>query len=160
LKIRIATPQDATAISSLIFSVANYFTLHPQGVGAEAFFETISESAIASYISDPNFVYLTGSVDGNLVGVVAVRGNTHLYHLFVSPVFQRRGLARELWNTAMANAMQRGNPGEFTVNSTPHAVPVYATFGFEATGPIVETKGIAFVPMRYRRSSLVDRFEG
>jgi predicted GNAT family N-acyltransferase len=46
-------------------------------------------------------------------------------------------------------ALSRGNMGQFTVNSTPHAVPVYACFGFKATGPQVETKGIAFVPMRY-----------
>lgn len=44
-------------------------------------------------------------------------------------------------------AVCEANPGYFTVNSTPYAQPVYERFGFVATGPRVETKGIAFVPM-------------
>jgi hypothetical protein len=40
-----------------------------------------------------------------------------------------------------------GNHRGFTVNSTPYAMPVYERFGFKATGPRVETRGIAFVPM-------------
>lgn len=153
VNIRIATPEDAKAISTLIRSVAHYFTLHPEGVGAEAFFETISESAIDSYIRAPNFLYLAGFLNEKLVGTVAVRDNKHLYHLFVCSEYQDRGLARKLWNTAMTNAIDSGNPGEFTVNSTPYAVPIYATFGFEPTGPKVETKGIAFVPMKFRHRS-------
>ena len=154
MEIRIANSNDAKSISTLINGLAHHFTLHPEGIGAEPFLETVSESAIESYIRAPNFHYLVGSVDGNLAGVVAIRDNKHLYHLFVYPSFQGRGLARDLWNAAMGHAMQHGNPGEFTVNSTPYAVDVYSAFGFEPVGPKVETKGIAFVPMRYRRGAL------
>lgn len=150
MDIRIANPNDAKSISALINGVAHYFTLHPEGIGAESFLETISEAAIESYIRDPNFHYLIGFLDGKLAGVVAIRDNKHLYHLFVSPPYQGRGLARTLWNAAMGKAIQHGNPGEFTVNSTPYAEAVYTAFGFEPTGSKIETKGIAFVPMRYR----------
>lgn len=149
MDIRTANPKDAKAISTLICSVSHYFTLHPEGVGAEAFLETISEKAIEGYINAANFHYLVGFKDGALAGVVAIRDNKHLYHLFVSPQFQRRGVAKELWSVAMSYAVQHGNSGEFTVNSTPYAAPVYASFGFEATGQRVETKGIAFIPMKF-----------
>jgi GNAT superfamily N-acetyltransferase len=151
MHIRPARPEDANAISALIHSVAHYFTVKPDGSGADEFLTTISPEAISRYISGANFQYLAGFVDQALVGVVAVRDNKHLYHLFVSPQFQRRGYAKALWKAAMDKAIELGNPGEFTVNSTPFAAPVYESFGFEALGPKVETKGIAYIPMRYSR---------
>ncbi len=143
-----ATVDDASAISRLIRSVAPFFTLQPDGAGAEDFLKTISPDAVASYLVDPHFVYLKAVENGTLAGVVAVRDSSHLYHLFVDASFQRRGLSRLLWDHARP-AVGEANPGYFTVNSTPYAQPVYARFGFVATGPRVETKGIAFVPMRW-----------
>jgi len=147
MNIRTATSHDATAISALIRSVAHYFTLHPQGLGAEGFLKTITADAIDGLIQAVNFRYFAGGIGDDLVGVVAIRDDKHLYHLFVSPQFQRQGVARQLWAHAKADALRRGNPGEFTVNSSPFAVPVYVSFGFVAVGDQVETQGIAFVPM-------------
>lgn len=146
--IRAAVPEDAPAISALIRSVAGAFLLHPDGAGAEAFLATITREAIAGYIASPDFNYRAGILDGALAGVVAIRDNRHLYHLFVAPERQGQGLAKQLWLDAKAEAVRRGNPGTFTVNSTPIAVPVYQSFGFSAAGDRVETHGIAFVPMR------------
>ncbi len=148
MDIRLATPNDASAISALIRGVAHYFTLHPDGSGAEEFLKSISVESIEGFISKPNFRYFVGLVDMELAGVAAVRDNKHLFHLFVSSQFQRKGLARELWNFVLHDALLSGNSGEFTVNSTPFAVPVYASFGFETVGEKVETRGIAFVPMK------------
>ena len=85
--------------------------------------------------------------DGALVGLVAMRDHSHLYHLFVAPAWQGRGLARALWQQVRQAALEAGNPGRFTVNASVNAVPVYGRFGFVATGPRVEKNGIAFVPM-------------
>jgi len=147
MNIRPAKPTDALAISLLIRSVAHYFTLHPEGMGAEDFLQTISPEAILEYLNAPHFLYLAGFIDAELVGVVAIRNQQHLFHLFVAPQHQRHGLAKALWNEAMAESVQRGNAGVFTVNATPFAVPVYESFGFAVAGPRVETHGIAFVPM-------------
>ncbi len=140
--------EDASAISRLIGSVARFFTLQPDGLGAEDFLKTISPEAVASYLVDPRFAYFKAVDNGALAGVVAVRDGSHVYHLFVDESFQRRGLSRQLWGHARA-AVGEASPGYFTVNSTPYAQPVYERFGFVATGPRVETKGIAFVPMRW-----------
>lgn len=143
-----ATVEDAPAISRLIGSVARFFTLQPDGVGAEGFLKTISQGALSGCVADPRFAYFKAVENGTVAGVVAVRDASHLYHLFVDESFQRRGLSRQLWNHARA-AVQDANPGYFTVNSTPYAQPVYERFGFVATGPRVETQGIAYVPMRW-----------
>ena len=148
LDIRKATVEDAPAISRLIGSVARFFTLQPDGAGAEDFLKTISPEAVGGYLIDPRFAYFKAVENGALAGVIAVRDGSHLYHLFVDESFQRQGLSRQLWDHARV-AVSDANPGYFTVNSTPYAQPVYECFGFVATGPRVETKGIAFVPMRW-----------
>ena len=144
--LRRAVPLDAPEISALIRSLSSAFTLHPSGLGAEAFLKTIEPAAIASYIAAPNFGYFVAEAAGRIVGVVAIRDRTHLYHLFVAADQQRRGLASELWRHARA-AIDAPNDRPFTVNATPIAVPVYERFGFVAAGPRVEKDGIAFIPM-------------
>lgn len=148
MHIRPATPADAGAISALIRAVSHFFTVRPDGEGAEEFFAEITPEAMADRLASPDYRYRVAEEDGALAGVVAIRENRHLYHLFVVPSEHRRGLARQLWTTAMNEALDAGNPGEFTVNSSLYAVPVYQRFGFRATGPRMETKGIAFVPMK------------
>jgi GNAT superfamily N-acetyltransferase len=148
LEIRRATARDAKPISTLIKGLAHFFTLHPQGQGADVFLQSIEPAAIEGYISAPNFSYFVGYGEHRLAGVVAIRDNTHLYHLFVAQEYQGRGWSRQLWEHAKEVALSEGNHQGFTVNSTPHAVPVYERFGFKATGPRVEANGIAFVPMQ------------
>lgn len=144
-----ATATDSPAISQLIVGLSRFFTLDPQGAGAEVFLQTISPAAIQSLIEAPNMAYYKATQGEKLAGVVALRDNAHLYHLFVAPAFQGQGLSRSLWEQVREDALKRGNVGQFTVNSTPHAVPVYERFGFKATGPRVEMRGIAFMPMRH-----------
>ena len=62
----------------------------------------------------------------------------------------REGIARTLWHRAREAALQSGNPGEFTVNSSMVAVPVYRSFGFVQDGAVVLTHGMAFQAMRLK----------
>jgi ribosomal protein S18 acetylase RimI-like enzyme len=148
ITIRPASISDALAISSLIDDVKHFFTVKQNGEGAEDFLKSISPEAIASYIVDERYNYFVAIVDQDLAGVVAVRDNAHLFHLFVASRFQRRRIAAQMWRFARANAMEYGSLGEFTVNSTLHAVKVYESFGFRVTGERVEKHGIAYVPMQ------------
>ncbi len=77
-----------------------------------------------------------------------MRDNTHLFHMFVPRALHRRGMARRLWQAARDASLARGGVTAFTVNSSAYALPLYESLGFVATGPKVETGGIAFVPMR------------
>ena len=145
---RPARGEDAAAISALIHVFAGEFTVNRDGSGAERFFESISETAEAGYISDPRYSYILASAGPTLAGFIGVRDYRHVFHLFVAPEFQRRGLARRLWTAAMAEALTHADTTEFTVNSSPLAAPVYARFGFVEAGPRVEANGIVCVPMR------------
>ncbi|MDT1817639.1 GNAT family N-acetyltransferase, partial [Acinetobacter baumannii] len=50
-----------------------------------------------------------------------------------------------------AAAIARGGDGNFTVNSSNHAVPAYEAFGFVRVGPTQCVKGLYFNPMRPTR---------
>lgn len=139
--------EDADLISALISSVAHYFTLHPQGIGAERFLKTIQPSSIADYLASDDFLYLVAFVEDDLAGVIAIRDNKHVFHLFVAPEFQRQGIAKRLWSFAKEAAIHAGNINGFTVNSTEFAVPVYENWGFKVVGERNEIDGISFVPM-------------
>jgi ribosomal protein S18 acetylase RimI-like enzyme len=148
LDISLAEPGEAGEISALICGLAQAFTLHPEGEGAEPFFASLSPAAIEDNIRDPRFAYYVGRAGGRLAGVVAVRDHDHLFHLFVASELQGRGVGRRLWERARADSEAAGERSRFTVNSTPGAVEVYERFGFRVAGERVETSGIAYVPMR------------
>ena len=57
------------------------------------------ESAIQGYVSASNFEYFVAESQGLLAGVVALRDNGHLFHLFVAEPFQGQGP----WRQALAN---------------------------------------------------------
>ena len=148
MRIERASIDDAPRVSWLIRGLSESLFLLPNGEGAGPFLASISEAAIRSYIEAANFSYFVAEDESKLVGVVAMRDNSHLYHLFVEPSLQGKGFARQLWHFIKANAVQAGNLGKFTVNSSLNAVPVYESFGFKVSGPKVEMHGIAFQPMQ------------
>lgn len=151
--IRAARPDDADAISALIHSLARYFLADPDDPGAAAaFFTTIAPAAIREALEGDRYRYHVAEVDGVLAGVVGVRDGAHLYHLFVAEPFHGRGIAARLWDTACRDALERGNPGEFTVNSSRHAIGMYERMGFQATGALQAGSGIAWLPMRLVRA--------
>ncbi|HWK89733.1 MAG TPA: GNAT family N-acetyltransferase, partial [Longimicrobium sp.] len=115
--------------------------------GAGEFFVSLAPETIAENIAGGAYRYHVWEADGALAGVVCVRDNTHLYHLFVASGFHRRGIATALWEHARREAVRAGGPGRFTVNSSLYAVDVYVRMGFRAVGPAEAKKGVTTVPM-------------
>lgn len=152
ITLRPALVADAPAIVALIDDLMPFLTLHPDGAGAEKFIAHCRLPAIENYLSQEKYFYQIAHLDGSsgktLAGVVAMRDNAHLFHLFVPRALHRRGLARQLWLAARDASIARGNTTGFTVNSSVFALPFYESLGFVATAPKVEADGIAYVPMR------------
>lgn len=150
MHIRTASPDDADEISALIEALSDPFYLHPSRSGAELFLASVSSESIRAYVSAANFFYQVAVAETAIAGIVAVRDNSHLFHLFVATPFQRQGLGHRLWSTAKAHALSAGNTGEFTVNSSLGAVPVYEKFSFARSGEVQGIHGISFQPMRLK----------
>jgi len=153
LTIREARHSDADRIAILISDLAREFILADVAAEAQSrFLNALSPAAIAEFMRGP-FRYHVLEIDAELVGVVGVRDNRHLYHLFIAKRFQSQGLARQLWRHAAAACLDGGNPGEFTVNSSINAVAFYERLGFVATASRLERSGISFVPMKLAMSA-------
>jgi phospholipid N-methyltransferase/GNAT superfamily N-acetyltransferase len=146
--IRPATPADAGAISALLIALSEKYIAHEfTPSGREYLLATMATDRIATTMRD-GFRYHVAQDEGRIVGVVGVCDGSHLYHLFVAESHQRRGLARELWRTAMAACLELDGLREFTVNSSLHARPFYERLGFVAVAGPRDVRGVVSVPMR------------
>ena len=83
--------------------------------------------------------------DGQLVGVLCVRAPQHIGDFFVKEAFQGKGHGRRLFERMKQDYVSK----EFTVNSSPYAVPVYRRLGFTETDMEQTVDGLVFTPMKY-----------
>jgi len=131
-------PVLVPAMAALLRSLALQFVVHESTpLGAAAFLAENDEHGIRGYLARGHACHV--ALDGDqLAGFIAIRDNSHLFHLFVGTAWQRQGLARRLWH------MARGGDGNFTVNASNYAVPAYERLGFVRVAPTQCVKGLSF----------------
>lgn len=148
LRIRTAVPEDSESISRLVCALVEKFIVKEFTSRGRVFLlGTMTANAIRQKIQS-GYRYRVAEIDGVLTGVVAVRDNVHLYHLFVAEQFQRKGIAKRLWQFAMRECLSKGNTGEFTVNSSAYALDFYKKLGFVSQSGPKEKNGVVFYPMK------------
>ena len=148
MKIRTARHADIEAISQLIEPlVTKYILPSCSAQGAEILLKSMSRQSIENYFR-AGYQYWLGEIDSQLMAVIGIKENSHLYHLFVTDSFQGSGYAKQLWLHAKAECLALGNPGVFTVNTALNAAPVYRKWGFEALSEVRERSGVKDIPMR------------
>ena len=148
MEIRSGSPSDAEAIARLIASFQGELTDDPSGAGAEAYLASVSVEAEREYLASPRYRYLVAYAGSQLAGFIAIRDESHLFHLFVERAHQRQGLARRLWEQALRELGPSRSRGAFTVNSSLLAVSVYRAFGFVSSSTTKSVHGISFLPMQ------------
>ena len=146
--VRPAVVADAENISRLIHSQLHHRMPEPTGPAPDSFLQRFSPPFLEGCIGGVSHRYLVALAEDRLVGVLGVRENRHLLHLFVAELFQRQGIARRLWDRARSDVLAVEAEVEMTVRSSVYAVPVYRRFGFEVSGPRVDAEGVSWVPMR------------
>lgn len=147
MTLRLAQLSDAPKMSELLTELAREHILPScSALGGQRLLEAMNLESIKRYLTGP-FRYCVAEQEGVLAGLVGMRDNRHLYHLFVANTHQGQGLARRLWDMAQADCLVRGNEGQFTVNSAINAQGVYLKLGFVALGGIREMQGIKDIPM-------------
>ena len=113
--------------------------------GIESFQSTIRDAAYRSSI-----VCYGAFVEHALVGMLATRNaGRHITLLFVEAAYHRQGIARKLFETALAGV----DGGDMTVNASPYGVEAYRRLGFTAEKPEQLTDGICYTPMRFHRAA-------
>ncbi|MEA4870070.1 MAG: GNAT family N-acetyltransferase [Christensenella sp.] len=81
---------------------------------------------------------------GQIVGVLAMRGASHISLFFVESAMQGKGVGRALFSAARAACPR----DMMTVNSSPYAVEIYKRLGFSPLSTEQEADGIRFTPMK------------
>ena len=129
MQIRPILDKDIPAVARLMRTLSEEFIVHESTTEAAAsFIRENDEAGILDFI-DAGIAYRVADIDGRVVGFIAIRDHRHLFHMFVDKAYHRRGIARQLWEVARKAAIEAGNPGVFTVNSSNYALPVYEALG-------------------------------
>ncbi|WP_075497837.1 GNAT family N-acetyltransferase [Moritella viscosa] len=145
--IRKANLDDVNEISQLIaLLVVKYILPTCSKEGGLLILNSVAPNCISNYL-DAGYVYHVAELNGELIGVVGMKENTHLYHLFVADSQQGKGLSRTLWELARDVCLANANEGKFTVNSALNAADVYLKFGFVPVSGVRERAGIKDMPM-------------
>lgn len=117
--------------------------------GIEEFKEFLSYSYIAEKFEKGELSFWGCKDNGYLTGVIATRGINHICMLFVKQEYQKRGIAKSLFQTVKERCKNRYNINRITVYSTPYAVKVYHRLGFVDTSKEQIVNGFRFTPMLY-----------
>ena len=142
-------PFETAAVAGLARGVFDQFVApHYQPDGVSEFHRYASADAL-SRRHGSDHVTLVAEHSGELVGMLHLRKPCHIAMLFVRSSFQNKGIGRKLLAAAAALVDERDC--EFTVNSSPNAVPAYEHLGFHAIGAEQCIRGIRFIPMRKQR---------
>lgn len=146
-EIREAVRCDADEISLLISTLSRKFIVPDCTYeGTKRLLGSMTADSINRYLFE-GYRYYIALQNDHVVGVIGIKDNSEIYHLFVSEFNQGQGLSRKLWQVAKDECVLRGNKGFFTVNSAVNAKNVYLRFGFSATGGIIDNRGIKEIPM-------------
>lgn len=149
MNIRLASIDDAEAISALIYTLAEKYVVPEFPMhAANALLVSMLPEGIRKHMRS-GCRYHVAESNGRVIGTICMKDNKHLYHLFVTEAHQRKGIARDLWLTALAACRATGYTGGFTVNSSRQSLGVYEKLGFIAQ-PVSRTRdGVISIPMVY-----------
>lgn len=95
-----------------------------------------------------------GAFDGDmLVGLFAMRGESHIVLVFTHYTYHRKGVATAIFRKLLED-VRTENPGltRLTLNSSPYGRPFYLKTGFRETDVEKTINGIRFTAMEYRLS--------
>lgn len=142
--IRPALEFDAAEIADLIYStsVASCFT--PEQPCPEWYRASLHPDQIAKLIKAENMDWIVAVQENKIAGVLAVGDNSNVKYFFVHPAYQKLGIGKQLWNSALCNSVLGKS---LTVRSSLNAVPVYERLGFKAVEAPEEFNGLHYQTM-------------
>lgn len=160
MRIRKAQVEDAEDISSLILNTAaTQLRQEFSDDGWELFQRLLSKKTQQSLIDNKKFYYFLAvaatesTADEHIVGILAIKDKNHLFHFFVQPQWQGKGIGRYLWQAFLqvfhTDKYSRKPFHEITVNSSDFGLPFYQKLGFVMKTTQQQKNGVCYTPMIY-----------
>jgi GNAT superfamily N-acetyltransferase len=140
--------QEAAEVCALINRTFDQYAAPDYTEEGVAEFRKYSQPEEMIRRSDADHFALVATHNEKPIGVLEVRNNRHISLLFVDSQFHGRGIGRQLCERGLTRSLEANQDlREFTVNSSPYAVPIYEKLGFRPTACEQSHHGIRFVPM-------------
>ena len=115
--------------------------------GINEFFKYSNPRAFKRRLESGYFAMVAES-QGDLAGMIELRGNNHISMLYVDKAFHRKGVAKELVRLALEKVSSNNeSPKDITVNSSRYAVPFYEGLGFIQYEDEKSIFGVIRIPM-------------
>ena len=143
MSIRVAVKSDAIKMSKLVASLAHFYLKNKESDLPQWFDKTLTKDEFLRRIASPEYSNFVYELDGEIRGYIAMKGSSHLFHLFVAANHQGKGLSRELWQFAINVCVSN----VYALRSSLFAVPIYKKFGFLESEAAGDKDGIGFQPM-------------
>ena len=147
---RPAQENDISTMADLIFSHLPLLQSDPKILPAQDFFDSCSATTQRQHFHAGTHTSWVAVHDDQVIGFITILEPKHLYHLFIDAQFQRRGIAKQLWQLAWRHVQAHPEFSTWdaiTVNSSITAVKVYQQFGFELLSERKDVHGLAFYAM-------------
>lgn len=142
MEIREAIESDAVRISELIHLVSLQCNFSETEPCPQWFIESTKPDVLQSLIASDDYLWLIAVERGEVTGVLTLFEGNLVKYLFVHPKFQRKGVARALWQQAIPELRS-----EISVRSSLYAVPFYEKRGFKKVGEVKFFNGVSFQTM-------------
>jgi GNAT superfamily N-acetyltransferase len=149
MNIRQAIEKDVTRVRNLVSSLSHFY-LKDKTIELPTWFsDTRTDSAFLFRFQNVEFTNFVCELEGEIVGYISFKGNSHLYHLFVAETHQGKGLSKRLWAHAITYCIS----DRYSLRSSIYAIPVYQKLGFRTVGDAGEKDGIGFQSMELNLKS-------
>lgn len=150
--IRTATINDAAQISQLIVqSISTHIAPTLSENGTRHLLSHMDLTSIASFLGG-DFRYYVAEEDETILAVSAVKGQAHLYHLFVRYNRLGQGIGRLLWNHTQQEILKDPAVQQITVNASMNSIAFYQRLGFSNNGELIQQHEVRFQPMVWVKS--------
>jgi GNAT superfamily N-acetyltransferase len=104
--------------------------------------------------SEEDHFFLLARHSNKIVGMIDIRQYHHVSLFFVDAEFQNKGIGKALFQKAVALCKNKVSElNQFSVNSSPYAVPVYEKMGFQKTDDEQIKNGMRFLPMSLKQEA-------
>ena len=116
---------------------------------AEGVAEFLRAARVMVFERPTDHFTMVAESDDRIVGMIDMKGHSHVCLFFVDARWHRQGIGRQLLDHALAFCRNaKPDIDQVDVNSSVWAVPVYERLGFRQTKPEQTINGIRFVAMR------------
>lgn len=147
---RFAMPDEWEEIISLVWKTFLEFeaAIYPQQ-GIDSFQKFITDTTLKKMFDRGMYQVMVAHQDNRLIGMIALRDESHVSLLFVDKNNHYHGVGRALIEKMADYVKNELNQPRMTVNASPYAIGFYHKVGFHDLGEETLSDGIIYTPMEF-----------